>query len=105
MIFNAILGWQNSATIGSVVSYCMYWLFVIVMFALLFWRELRQKKREAKYPLTDPEYRDEQEADGKVIPSEVAPLNSNGSSDSSPEIESTNLVDSNPRPEPPKTLI
>jgi Iron permease FTR1 family len=27
-IFNAILGWQNSATIGSVVSYCVYWIFV-----------------------------------------------------------------------------
>jgi Iron permease FTR1 family len=27
-IFNAILGWQNSATIGSVVSYCLYWIFV-----------------------------------------------------------------------------
>ena len=27
-IFNAILGWQNSATIGSVVSYCAYWIFV-----------------------------------------------------------------------------
>jgi hypothetical protein len=29
-IFNAILGWQNSATIGSVVSYCVYWIFVTV---------------------------------------------------------------------------
>jgi high-affinity iron transporter len=27
-IFNAILGWQNSATIGSVTSYCIYWVFV-----------------------------------------------------------------------------
>src|SRR5271154_3472025 len=29
-IFNAILGWQNSATIGSVVSYCIYWIVVTV---------------------------------------------------------------------------
>lgn len=35
-IFNAILGWQNSATVGSVVSYCMYWIFVT--FALIVMR-------------------------------------------------------------------
>ncbi|KAH8648646.1 iron transporter [Xylariales sp. PMI_506] len=31
-IFNAILGWQNSATIGSVVSYNIYWLVIITSF-------------------------------------------------------------------------
>lgn len=29
-IFNALLGWENSATYGSVISYCIYWLFVII---------------------------------------------------------------------------
>ncbi|KAJ8146482.1 hypothetical protein OY671_000451 [Metschnikowia pulcherrima] len=29
-IFNALFGWQNSATYGSVISYNIYWLFIIV---------------------------------------------------------------------------
>ena len=35
-IFNAILGWQNSATVGSVVSYCIYW--IVVTLALIWMR-------------------------------------------------------------------
>lgn len=35
-VFNALLGWQNSATYGSVISYNIYWLFIILcIFALL----------------------------------------------------------------------
>jgi len=34
-IFNAILGWQNSATIGSVVSYCVYWIFVTITLIIM----------------------------------------------------------------------
>lgn len=34
-IFNSILGWQNSATYGSVISYNLYWLTVMVTFALM----------------------------------------------------------------------
>lgn len=40
-IFNAILGWQNSATYGSVISYNLYWLVVIVGFVLLRFKEKR----------------------------------------------------------------
>ncbi|KAF8005187.1 hypothetical protein HF325_000644 [Metschnikowia pulcherrima] len=29
-IFNALFGWQNLATYGSVISYNIYWLFIIV---------------------------------------------------------------------------
>lgn len=32
-IFNAILGWENSATYGSVISYNLYWVAVIMAFA------------------------------------------------------------------------
>lgn len=32
MIFNALLGWQNSATYGSVISYNVYWWFVALYF-------------------------------------------------------------------------
>lgn len=29
MIFNALLGWTNSATYGSVISYCLFWLVIV----------------------------------------------------------------------------
>ncbi|EOO02197.1 putative plasma membrane iron permease protein [Phaeoacremonium minimum UCRPA7] len=36
-VFNAILGWQNTGTYGSIISYNVYWLFLILcIFALLF---------------------------------------------------------------------
>ncbi|KAF4445488.1 high-affinity iron transporter [Fusarium austroafricanum] len=38
-IFNAILGWQNSATIGSVVSYNVYWLTIIICFLSMTYME------------------------------------------------------------------
>lgn len=38
-IFNALLGWQNSATYGSVISYNIYWLAVIVTLALMYYEE------------------------------------------------------------------
>lgn len=31
MIFSALLGWQNTATYGSVISYNLYWVFVMLM--------------------------------------------------------------------------
>ncbi|KAB2577605.1 High-affinity iron ion transporter [Lasiodiplodia theobromae] len=34
-IFNSILGWQNSATYGSVISYNLYWVFVMVTFIIM----------------------------------------------------------------------
>ena len=44
-IFHGILGWQNSATYGSVISYNVYWIFVIVGFVLL-----RFKERKGRWP-------------------------------------------------------
>ncbi|KAF2828154.1 iron permease FTR1 [Ophiobolus disseminans] len=38
-IFNSLFGWQNSATYGSVISYNLYWLVVIVGFLFLGWKE------------------------------------------------------------------
>ncbi|CAN6674942.1 plasma membrane iron permease [Trichomonascus vanleenenianus] len=46
MIFNAVLGWQNSATYGSVISYNLYWAFVI---ALLF--SMRYRERHGYFPI------------------------------------------------------
>lgn len=38
-IFNALLGWQNSATYGSVLSYNLYWLVLIVVLMLMMYEE------------------------------------------------------------------
>jgi high-affinity iron transporter len=38
-IFNAILGWQNSATYGSVIGYNLFWLVTILTFVGMNWRE------------------------------------------------------------------
>ncbi|MDN6067814.1 MAG: FTR1 family protein [Staphylococcus equorum] len=38
-IFNAILGWQNSATYGSVISYNIYWVVLIIVLGLMFYQE------------------------------------------------------------------
>lgn len=38
-IFNALLGWQNSATYGSVISYNVYWIAVIVVLLLMLFEE------------------------------------------------------------------
>jgi high-affinity iron transporter len=40
-IFNAIFGWTNSATYGSVISYNLYWIVVIAMFFVMRFQEVR----------------------------------------------------------------
>ncbi|KAJ6469505.1 Ftr1 protein [Mycena sanguinolenta] len=42
-IFNAIFGWTNSATLGSVLSYVFYWIAVIVTLVVMKYREGRTK--------------------------------------------------------------
>jgi len=46
-VFQAILGWQNSATYGSVISYNVYWLFIIFSVWCLLYQE-----RTGYFPLT-----------------------------------------------------
>ncbi|KAI0271038.1 Ftr1 protein [Russula aff. rugulosa BPL654] len=41
LIFGALTGWTNSATIGTVLSYVFYWLAAIVTLVALKWREGR----------------------------------------------------------------
>jgi len=48
-IFNAILGWQNSATYGSVISYNMYWIAIICMFLAMRYNEVK-----GHWPLMKP---------------------------------------------------
>lgn len=38
-IFKAILGWQNSATYGSVISYNIYWIFIMAVISFLLYEE------------------------------------------------------------------
>ncbi|KAI1845414.1 hypothetical protein JX265_005275 [Neoarthrinium moseri] len=40
-IFNAILGWTNSATYGSVIAYNVYWIFVMAGFFVMRFREVK----------------------------------------------------------------
>jgi high-affinity iron transporter len=48
-IFNAILGWQNSATYGSVIAYNAYWIAVIVAVLAIRYYEVR-----GHWPLLKP---------------------------------------------------
>ncbi|ODV77867.1 plasma membrane iron permease [Suhomyces tanzawaensis NRRL Y-17324] len=38
-VFNSLLGWQNSATYGSVISYNIYWLVIIAVISLMLYEE------------------------------------------------------------------
>jgi high-affinity iron transporter len=40
-ILNALVGWTNSATYGTVISYNVYWIFVMCMFGLLRYKEAK----------------------------------------------------------------
>lgn len=50
-VFNSLFGWQNSATYGSVISYNLYWLTVIIGFLLLGFKE-----RTGHWPLQKPKH-------------------------------------------------
>jgi high-affinity iron transporter len=47
-IFQALFGWQNSATYGSVISYNLYWLFIIITVCILIYQE-----KKGHLPLID----------------------------------------------------
>ncbi len=40
-VFNAILGWTNTATVGTILSYCFYWILVAVCIYKMKWDEGR----------------------------------------------------------------
>ncbi|KAH0837404.1 hypothetical protein Z517_00276 [Fonsecaea pedrosoi CBS 271.37] len=48
-VFNAILGWQNTATYGSVISYNVYWIFIMVAITCMLYEE-----RTGVLPLEKP---------------------------------------------------
>ncbi|KAF7722839.1 high-affinity iron permease [Apophysomyces ossiformis] len=47
-IFNAILGWNNTATIGTIISYCLYWLLVAAALVYMHFKEKRESIKKAE---------------------------------------------------------
>ncbi|KAJ2160102.1 high-affinity iron permease [Coemansia sp. RSA 552] len=56
-IFNAMLGWQNVATRGSVISYCLYWAVLAVGLAVLRFYEIKKDRLAAT--IDKPHHTDE----------------------------------------------
>lgn len=40
-IFNAIFGWNNNASIGTILGYCLYWIAIMVALIYIKWSEGR----------------------------------------------------------------
>jgi high-affinity iron transporter len=59
-IFNALFGWTNSATYGTVISYNLYWIAVIIGFVVLRFRESKGHWPFMKAPVRSvrPELKD-----------------------------------------------
>ncbi|KAJ2889740.1 high-affinity iron permease [Coemansia aciculifera] len=47
-IFNAILGWTNVATYGTIISYCLYWAALAAYLVILGIRERHIDRRQEK---------------------------------------------------------
>lgn len=48
-IFNTLVGWNNTATIGSLTSYCLYWVAIVAIVVVMWMNDRRTK--EGKKPL------------------------------------------------------
>lgn len=70
-IFNAIFGWENSATYGSVISYNAYWIGIVFMFLAM-----RYNETHGRWPLMRPKKTAE--------PTSVAEADSNDRTPSDP---------------------
>src|SRR5262249_39149395 len=74
-IFNALFGWTNSATYGSVISYNVYWAAIIITFLAIRYNEVK-----GHWPLMKPKNGSDEEPtrspEGKSnSPSDPASLN------------------------------
>ena len=70
-IFNALLGWQNSATYGSVIGYNLFWLVTIIGFVVMRFQEKKGRLPFTKKKSVDPgvlerKASDESSSDGQV---------------------------------------
>ncbi|KAJ4306690.1 high-affinity iron permease [Collariella sp. IMI 366227] len=62
--FNALFGWTNSATYGSVISYNVYWLFIIASFLVMRYKEVNgrwplMKAKDSQLRTVEPELEDQ----------------------------------------------
>lgn len=48
-VLNSLVGWNNTGTVGSIVSYCLYWVFIIAVVSLMAINDKRVKN--GKKPL------------------------------------------------------
>lgn len=71
-IFNALFGWQNSATYGSVISYNVYWIAVIATFLAMGYNEKTGHWPFIKAKKTTTEISSESRNDSTTDGSEVA---------------------------------
>lgn len=60
-IFNALFGWTNSATYGSVISYNLYWVTVIIAFLAMRYNEVKGHWPLLKSKQPKPELRTDSE--------------------------------------------
>ncbi|KAK7537850.1 high-affinity iron ion transporter FtrA [Phyllosticta citricarpa] len=82
-IFNSIFGWQNSATYGSVISYNLYWLVIIVVFVTM-----RFKERNGHYPLLKSSAKASQDSGSDHFERKEGLVETNGKvSDAAPEVK------------------
>ncbi|KAJ2881539.1 high-affinity iron permease [Coemansia aciculifera] len=65
-IFNAILGWNNIATFGTIISYCLYWVALAAYLVILGIHEKRVDRRQAT--VTEKEMQSEEMDSGKLQP-------------------------------------
>lgn len=75
-IFNSLLGWQNSATYGSVISYNMYWIAVIIGFIYLGWKESKSSPSNSTEIVSETSSEDRDIAKGDKTGTERAGVNS-----------------------------
>ncbi|KAF2010009.1 plasma membrane iron permease-like protein, partial [Aaosphaeria arxii CBS 175.79] len=61
-VFNSLFGWENSATYGSVISYNLYWLVVIIYFFCQGFKE-----RKGHWPLQKAPQQNEDAASEPVV--------------------------------------
>ena len=71
-MFNSLFGWQNSASYGSVISYNMYWVAVIVGFLAL-----RFNEKHGRWPFMK----------AKAVPEDVSRTASHSGSGSDGAVE------------------
>jgi len=50
-IFNSLLGWRNNATISTILSYCLFWLFAtgMLIFSKMRQQKLQQQKQAQEF--------------------------------------------------------